>query len=263
MKHRTAVLSLILLFPQDVRPTYRRPTPRRLIHRRHRKRLRCVKAGVVSGRVTWVGQIPSTPPFLYGAPRADGLGFEFRTAENPNRPLIDAKTRAVRDAVVFLRGIDPRRAGRGDLPPVRVRDRQRTNRYRARRTARPGGFVCRGDEISVSSTEPTHHVLRGRGDAFFSLALPEPNHAVIACSENRAASKYRAHGLYWPVPTCSCRHPYFTVPMPDGRFIFDRVPAGESMLSCGFPGWYGATNATRTARRWFEKSTPCHRVHQN
>ena len=63
--------------------------------------------------------------------RDDGLGFEFRTAKNPNRPQIDPKSRAVADAVVFLRGIDPASVGPWDLPRGSRRDRGCADRRRA------------------------------------------------------------------------------------------------------------------------------------
>src|SRR5262245_48053239 len=77
-------------------------------------------AGRVTGLVTWNGRIPNPPGFLYGVPRADGLGFEFRTAKNPNRPQINPKSRAVANAVVFLRGIDAAIGKPWDLPAASV-----------------------------------------------------------------------------------------------------------------------------------------------
>ena len=71
------------------------------------------KTGRISGRVQWKGPIPHPQGFLYGRPRADGAGFEFRTAENPNRPHIDQTTRAVAEAVVFLAAYPAPRAIHG------------------------------------------------------------------------------------------------------------------------------------------------------
>src|SRR3954453_7589641 len=81
--------------------------------------------GTIEGRVTWTGPVPEVGQFLYGMPKGDG-SFETRMMANPNAPHIDPESKAVAEAVVCLRGIDPARARPWDLPPVRVElaDRQ-------------------------------------------------------------------------------------------------------------------------------------------
>ena len=200
------------------------------------------KAGVVSGRVTWAGPIPNTPPFLYGAPRGDGAGFEFRTAENPNRPLIDTKTRAVRDAVVFLRKIDLATSRAWDLSPVRVEiGNGQIGVVQGERRGR-AGFVRRGEEVAISSTESRYHVLRGRGDSFFSLALPESNRPVKRLLGNAGRVELSSgSGLYWArADLFVSDHPYFTLTDTNGRFAFDRVPVGKVEVVVWLPGWQAA-----------------------
>src|SRR5687767_7347671 len=77
--------------------------------------------GVVRGRVTWDGEIPrgeektvrtiSYDPNFYKHPARFVL---------PHYPQVDAKSRGVADAVVFLRGIDVRRSKPWDHESVRV-----------------------------------------------------------------------------------------------------------------------------------------------
>jgi hypothetical protein len=197
------------------------------------------KTGRVAGRATWNGTIPDPPGFLYGVPRPDGLGFAFRTAENPNRPHVDPTTRALADAVVFLRGIDPAAGRPWDLPPVRVEMGD------ARITVVQGehrgrvGFVQRGGEVAVMSREAVYHVLRGRGDAFFSLTLPEPNKPVsrtLAAPGRVELSS--GTGMYWAsADLLVTEHPYYTLTDADGHFAFDRVPAGPVEVVVWVPGW--------------------------
>lgn len=197
------------------------------------------KAGCITGQVNWNGAIPETPGFLYGVPRPDGLGFAFRTVENPNRPHIDAKTRAVADAVVFLRGIDLASSRPWDLPPVRVEvgDGRITVAQGERRSR--VGFVRRGDAISVASSEPKYHVLRGRGDAFFSLTLPEPDRPVSrTLTQPGRVELSSGTGMYWAsADLLVADHPYYTLTDTDGRFAFDRVPAGKVEVVVWLPGW--------------------------
>src|SRR5580698_8157164 len=73
------------------------------------------RTGQVSGRVTWAGRFPTVEPIAYTVPKPDGSGFERRITTNPNRPKINASTRAIQDAVVFLRKIDLAAAAPWDL----------------------------------------------------------------------------------------------------------------------------------------------------
>ena len=194
----------------------------------------------------------------YGRPRADGAGFEFRTAENPNRPHIDQTTRAVAEAVVFLRGVPSAASHSWDLPPVNVEmgDGQITviqGEHRGR-----VGFVRRGDAISVSSTDQGYQLLRGRGDAFFGLALPESRQPVTRtltkCGRVELSS---GTGLYWArADLFVADHPYYTLTDQDGRFSFDRVPMGEVEVVVWMPGWQPARmerdpDSTQVARQLY------------
>jgi hypothetical protein len=197
------------------------------------------RCGSVTGRVTWSSPIPNPPGFLYGVPRSSGPGFEFRTAENPNRPQVDEKSRAVQGAVVFLREVDPALARPWNLPPVMVEmGSERINVIQGETRGRVG-FVRRGDAITVSSSEARHHVLRGRGDAFFGLQLPEPNKPVARkLTKTGRVELTSGSGLYWAnADLFVSDHPYFTLTDCDGRFALDRVPSGRLELVVWMPGW--------------------------
>jgi hypothetical protein len=197
------------------------------------------KAGRVSGRVTWTGPVPNPPGFLHGVARSDSLGFEFRTVANPNRPQIDPGTRAVAGAVVYLRGVNPAVARPWDLPPVRVEmGNGQIVVVQGERRGR-AGFVRRGDSITVASAESAYHVLRGRGDAFFSLTLPEPNRLVTRTLATPGRVELSSGtGLYWASADLFVTdHPYFTVTDPNGRFALDRVPAGPVEVVVSLASW--------------------------
>ena len=214
------------------------------------------RTGRVRGRVTWSESIPNAPGFLYGVPRPSGNGFEFRTAENPNRPQIDSGTRAVGGAVVFLRGVNPAAGRSWDLPPVSVEiGNARISVVQGERRGRVG-FVRRGDAITVSSTEAAYHVLRGRGDAFFSLPFPEPNQPVSRkLSKAGLVELTSGTGLYWANANLFVSdHPYFTVTDAEGRFTLDRVPSGPVEVVVWMPGWQAAkterdADSTQVARQ--------------
>ena len=216
------------------------------------------KTGRISGQVRWKGPIPHPQGFLYGRPRADGAGFEFRTAENPNRPRIDAKTRAVADAVVFLRGVPATASKSWDLPSVTVEigDGKITviqGKHRGR-----AGFVRRGDEISVTSTDKTYQLLRGRGDAFFGLALPEPGRPVTRTLTKAGRVELSSGtGLYWArADLFVADHPYYTLTDQHGQFSFDHVPMGDLEVVVWMPGWHPARmerdpDSTQVARQQY------------
>jgi hypothetical protein len=219
------------------------------------------RSGRVTGRVTWRGPIPNPPGFLHGVPRTSGPGFEFRTAENPNRPRIDPQSRAVAGAVVYLRGVKTTAARPWNLEPVAVEIGnsqiavvQGSHRGRV-------GFVRRGDSIAVSSTEAAYLVLRGRGDAFFSLPLPEPNHPVVrTLTKSGRIELTSGSGMYWAnADLFVSDHPYFALTDADGRFALDRVPSGPVEVVVWMPGWKTAKterdpDSTQVARHRYSPS---------
>jgi hypothetical protein len=201
------------------------------------------KTGRVAGRVVWDGQLPDPPPFLYCVPRPDGAGLTYLNAENPNRPLVDAKSKVVAGAVVFLRGIDPAKSRPWDLPPVSVE--MAGGKITVVQGERRGrvGVVRRGEQFAATSGEPLFHILRGRGDAYFSLTLPEPGANTTRSLPNAGRVELSSGtGLYWArADLFVAEHPYYAVTDADGRFSLERVPAGSVEVVVWLPSWETAS----------------------
>lgn len=199
------------------------------------------KCGGITGRVTWNGPTPTPPDFPNHIPQADGT-FLYHTAKNPNAPQIDPKFHGLGGAVVMLQGVDPATAHPWDLPPVAIEmgDKQIVVVQGGQR--RKVGFVRRGDSISVSSTDSTYHVLRGRGGAFFSLTLPEPDKPVTrTLNAGGRIELSSGAGLYWVrADLFVVDHPYIAITDVEGRFEINRVPAGPLRLVVWHPGWDAA-----------------------
>ncbi|MBN9122684.1 MAG: carboxypeptidase regulatory-like domain-containing protein [Planctomycetes bacterium] len=202
--------------------------------------------GTITGLVTWTGPEPTVPPVQAFTPRPDGPGLASRTVPLANAPRIDHFTRAVAGAVVYLREVDVARARPWDLPNVEVefRDSQIVVKQ-GDRTGRTG-FVKRGDAITARSAEPTFHVLRARGAAFFALPFPDPDRPLTRtldkCGRVELTS---AAGCYWQAADLfACDHPYYAVSDAEGRFHFASVPEGRYDLVAWHPNWV----VTRTER---------------
>jgi hypothetical protein len=205
-------------------------------------------AGQVSGHVKWVARFPKVEPIAYTVPKPDGSGFEGRVALNPNHPKINASTRAIQDAVVFLRKIDPAAAAPWDLPPVKVMIgygeiivTQGTHQGRT-------GFVRRGDKIEMVSSEPAFHILRARGDDFFGITFPPPNGEGTPGTLDKPVMRTLKHGgrielssgagMSWMRADLFVGDlPYYALTDANGHFVFDRVPPGQAEVVVWLPNW--------------------------
>ena len=197
------------------------------------------QVGSIAGRVTWVGEKPTAPSFLFGSPGADG-NFTLEMISNPNVPRIDETSRGVVGAVVFLRGVNAAKAKPWDLKPVRV-ELQHRGIQMHQGEAKPArvGFVRRGDAVAMLSVEPDYHVLRARGASFFSLAFPEPNQPLSRTFEMPGRVEFTSGaGFYWAsADLFVVDHPYYTLADSEGRFTFEEVPAGPVEVVAWLPGW--------------------------
>ncbi|HYH68560.1 MAG TPA: carboxypeptidase-like regulatory domain-containing protein [Urbifossiella sp.] len=195
------------------------------------------RSGTITGRVTWAGELPAAPTFLYGVPSGDG-NFVTKTVTGPNQPRIDTATRTLAGAVVTLRGIDPAAARPWDHAPVRVEVGDGAIRVRQGVSERVG-FVRRGTGVELVSREPAYHVLRGRGDDFFSLSLPiaeQPRTRSFARPGRVELSS--GTGLYWAQADLFVSdHPYWAVTDAEGRFTLSLVPAGRVEVVVWHPNW--------------------------
>jgi hypothetical protein len=200
-------------------------------------------AGAIRGRVTWEGDLPSAPPYHAPvSPLSEQAGGTKRTWLNPNVPAVDSHTHGVAHAVVFLRGVDPRRARPWDHPPVRVRMRDYQVHVLQGDSDLRSGFVRRGDEVEFASAQPAFHSLQVRGAAFFALSFPDPSRPCRRrLGQAGLVELSSAAGYFWMRGHLFVDdHPYYTHTDAAGRFTLPRVPPGTYQLACWLPSWHEA-----------------------
>jgi hypothetical protein len=199
-------------------------------------------AGTIRGQVTWTGDLPTLPPLVARLPVPGATGFgplERHTFDNPHAPRIDPQTRGVAGAVVFLRGLDPRRGRPWDQPPVRVE--QRGHQFHVRQgdmTARTG-FVRRGDGVEMVSCDAEFYALHAGGAAFFSLMFPDPDQPLTRpLTDSGVVELTSAAGHFWMRAYLFVdEHPYYTRTDDQGRFHLPQVPPGRHEVVCWLPSW--------------------------
>ena len=194
--------------------------------------------GRITGRVTWVGDRPTAPQFIYGSPNPDG-NFTVRMMPNPNAPAIDDRTRGLAGAVVFLRGLDPTLAKPWDLPPARIELHDRGIRIVQGTSTGRTGFVRCGGSVEMRSAEPVFHILRARGAAFFSLTFPLPDQPLTRTFEKAGRVELSSGaGYYWAAADLFVvEHPYYALTDAEGRFVFEQVPPGAHEVVAWHPNW--------------------------
>jgi hypothetical protein len=197
-------------------------------------------AGTITGRVMWKGDLPSVPP-LVERPGLMSAGFDKEQTHwpNPNAPDVDGMTRAVRGAVVFLRGIDPHCGRPWDLPAVRIVQQGRQLHVRQGDADGMVGFVRRGDAVEMVSADSTFYSLHAAGAAFFTLAFPDPDRPRTRHLESRGVVELTsAAGAFWMRGHLFVDdHPYYTRTDSEGRFRLTGVPPGRYEVVCWLPDW--------------------------
>ncbi len=196
-------------------------------------------AATISGHVIWKGDRPSVQP-LAVRPGLTASGFHDEENErpNPNAPAIGPMG-AVEGAVVFLRGIEARRARPWDKPPVCVA--QEGRRLHVRQGSADGavGFVRRGDVVEMLSEDAEFYSLHASGAAFFTLAFPDPGkprrRQLAKCGVVELSS---AAGAFWMRGYLFVDdHPYYTQTDAEGHYTLERVPPGHYEVVCWLPDW--------------------------
>ncbi|HZU38913.1 MAG TPA: hypothetical protein VFA18_23500 [Gemmataceae bacterium] len=202
--------------------------------------------GGIHGSVCWQGDIPSAPPFRAAGYITNGqLIAAPIVRDNPNLPRIDPRTHAVQGAMVCLRGIDPARSHRWDLPPVQIELRDLRLHVHQGEVDSPFGFVRQGDRVTMVSHDRAYHMLWLRGAAFFSLPFPDPDQALerpldkLGLVELSSGAGYPWMRGYLFVTD----HPYWTRTDEKGLFRLEHVPPGRYRVVCWMPNWKVVANA--------------------
>ncbi len=197
-------------------------------------------AGRIEGRVMWNNALPEVPPYRVPAERPSD--DPPRAWPNPNAPRIDPRTKAIADAVVFLRGIDPRRARPWDHAPVTVE--LRDDQIHVCQGGHDGssGFVRRGDVITMVSRHNRFQSLQVRGAAFFAHNFADPDQPHTR-RLNRAGlvELTSGCGYFWMHGRLFVDdHPYYTHTDAEGRFSLPDIPPGTYELVAWLPNWHEA-----------------------
>jgi hypothetical protein len=197
-------------------------------------------AGTISGRVRWVGDVPAVPPLVERPnPTGPQPTRDATPWPNPNAPVIDLRARGVAGAVVFLRGVEARRARPWDLPPVRVVQQGRQLHVRQGDADGHVGFVRRGDVVEVVSADAAFYSLHADGAAFFTLAFPDPDRPrTRRLTEPGVVELTSAAGAFWMRGYLFVAdHPYYARTDAEGRFTLPAVSPGRYEVVCWLPDW--------------------------
>jgi hypothetical protein len=193
--------------------------------------------GTVAGRVRWVGELPDVSPLPIS--RFLGTMTQKEIVPHPNAPRFSADG-GVRTAVVFLRGVDPRRAKSQPATNVRV-DVESQGLVVVQDGGRQRvGFVPVGSEVAFANGIDAISGVRARGASFFTLMLPAANDTTRrVLSQPGRVELTSASGQFWAAADIfACEHPYFARTDDAGRFALADVPDGEYELVCWHPNWH-------------------------
>jgi hypothetical protein len=197
-------------------------------------------AGSVRGFVRWQGQAPVVAPFrILPAPGGNEVLARPQLRQNPNAPIIDSQTGGIGNAVVFLRGVDPRRSKPWEYSPVCVEQRGCQFHVRQGSTDSAVGFIRRGESVEMVSRDAWFHSLHAGGAGFFSLAFPDADAPLTRrLSEPGLIELTSGAGYYWMRAYLFVDdHPYFARAAASGRFVLTGVPPGDIEIVCWLPNW--------------------------
>jgi hypothetical protein len=197
-------------------------------------------AGTIRGQVVWSGDIPVVPPLeVQPNPLAGEILHKKQLRPNPNALVIEPGSKGLANAVIYLRGIDPKRAQPWDHPPVLVEQRGGEFHIIQGDADSPCGFVHRGAALAMISRDPFFHSLHASGAAYFTLAFPDPDRPLQRpLKENGLVELASAAGYYWMRAYLFVDdHPYYTRTDTHGRFTLAQVPPGRYDIVCWLPSW--------------------------
>jgi hypothetical protein len=183
--------------------------------------------------------VPVVAPYSPSLP-AEGPARVKVTQQNPHLPLVDPGSQGVGNAVVLLRGIEPKRGRPWDHPPLEVEQRDYRLRVRQGETASPFGFVRCGDAIDMVSRQKVLHALHAGGASFFTLMFPDPEQPLRRRLDHKGLVELSSGaGYYWMRAYLFVDdHPYYARTDTAGRFTLTQVPPGRYRLVCWMPSWH-------------------------
>jgi hypothetical protein len=221
-------------------------------------RFEAATAATVRGTVRWRGQFPVTAPFeIYPNPLAGEVLSRKQTCANPNLPVVNRANRGVRDAVVFLRGVNRELARPWDLPPVHVEQQSCQLHIVQGDSDSPVGFVHLGDEIEMVSRDRFFHSLHADGAAFFTYTFPDPDDPLRRSFDRPGVVELTsAAGYFWMrAYLFVVEHSYYARTDADGHFELPGVPPGRYEVVCWLPNWLKARHErdpeSAFITRWF------------
>jgi hypothetical protein len=158
---------------------------------------------------------------------------------NPNAPRIDARTKGIDGAVVFLRGVDRARARAWNLPKATVEQRDCQFQIVQGADSSNVGFVRPGDEIEMVSRDPWLHALHAGGSSFFTLMFPDPDQPLQRRLVGPGLVELSSNaGYFWMRGYLFVDfHPYYCRADREGRFTLKDVPPGAYQLVAWLPNW--------------------------
>ncbi|HZZ81878.1 MAG TPA: carboxypeptidase-like regulatory domain-containing protein [Gemmataceae bacterium] len=196
--------------------------------------------GTIQGRVVWDGDVPVAEPMVVSTIAFNPLLFKKPVhCTLPHYPRVNSETHGVSDAVVFLRGVDPKVAKPWDHAEVSVEFQDRAMRIHQGKDVSSVGFAKLGSTIDIVNRDAEYHLLRGRGAAFFTAPLQKPNEvSKRTLAKPGIVDLTSGAGYYWlHGHLFVAEHPYFVRTDAAGNFHLDQVPAGTYELVCWMPNY--------------------------
>jgi hypothetical protein len=204
------------------------------------------RTGTIEGKVTWDGEQPLVPSFYAPlSPLSERQGTPKREWPNPNAPAIAAagRLKGIGGAIVYLRGVDPRKGRPWDHPPVRIEQREYQIHVRQGEMDTHVGFVRRGAAVKMLSCDEAFYSLQARGAAFFTLLFLQPDQPRGRILDRAGLVELTSGaGQFWMRGYLFvCDHPYYTRTAADGSFRLSQVPPGDYEVVCWLPNWKPAS----------------------
>jgi len=167
-----------------------------------------------------------------------GVGPKWDSVPNPASPVIHPGNKGISHAVVYLNRVDGERIPWA-YPPVSIKLIDSKILLNQGDVERPVGFIPLGSEIELVSRELDYQMLRARGAAFFTVALPRPNHPEKRRFDHSGHISFTSGtGYFWSeVDAFVCEHSYYVLTDANGAFELTGVPLGSYEIVAWLKNW--------------------------